>query len=256
MKKRFLCALLAAMMIASLTACGKSGDSSKTDSAAQTEAQTQTTQAETASTAAGNADTTAATDSTESADSAVETMLPGVLYFPNVKDGETPLITGITINGNRSGAGQDDNPTVNFRKPSLEDIRFIYELNEWIEAYPQFAAKPEAFKMFAVKHQKDVDAYKTMTFAELSENNFGAGEFNENEEDKSQEYVALNISADNPTGLYDLVFTDGDKIVAVMPVKLFPTAELEGKSDKELEAIMQTELAAVAAQMASTAPAE
>ena len=254
MKKRLLCALLAAMMIASLTACGKSGESSKTESAAQTEAQT--TQAATASAAAADGDTTAATDATESSDGAVETMLPGVLYFPNLREGEAPVITGITINGNRSGAGQDDGAAVNFRKPSLDNIRFIYELNEWIEAYPRFTEKPEGFKMFAVKHQKDVDVYKTMTVAALSENSFGSGDLNENEEDKSQEYVSVCVSADNPDGQYDLVFTDKDSIIAVMPVRLFGEAELEGKSDAELEALMQTELAAVAAQMVSTAPAE
>ena len=49
----------------------------------------------------------------------------GKLYFVNLKEGEKPVMTGLSLNGNRCGTEDFNN------KPyATEGIRSVFELNE------------------------------------------------------------------------------------------------------------------------------
>ena len=64
-----------------------------------------------------------------------EPMVLGKLNFVNLKEGEQPVMTGLSLNGNLCGTTDFNN------KPSAaEGIRSVFELNEWIEFNPQATA--------------------------------------------------------------------------------------------------------------------
>ena len=59
-------------------------------------------------------------------------MVLGKLYFVNLKQGEQPVMTGLSLHGNVCGSGDFNN-----KPAATEGIRAVFELNEWIEFYPQ-----------------------------------------------------------------------------------------------------------------------
>ncbi|MBQ4500350.1 MAG: hypothetical protein II962_00780, partial [Spirochaetales bacterium] len=53
-------------------------------------------------------------------------VLPGVLYQLNPVEGQEPVVRAVSLSGNRA---VDE---INKREPSIDNIRFVFELNEWI----------------------------------------------------------------------------------------------------------------------------
>ena len=82
-----------------------------------------------------------------------DTTVLGKLYFVNLKEGEQPIMTGLSLNGNHCGSEDFNN------KPfAAEGIRSVFELNEWIEFHPQSDAQT-GIKVMVFKHNADQSAY-------------------------------------------------------------------------------------------------
>ena len=61
-----------------------------------------------------------------------DTMVLGKLYFVGQKEGEQPIMTALSLFGNRCGSESFNN------KPyATEGIRSVFELDEWIEFHPK-----------------------------------------------------------------------------------------------------------------------
>lgn len=97
-----------------------------------------------------NANATNLSDNTQVQD----TMILGKLYFVNLKEGEKPIMTGLILSGNRCGSAGFNN------KPyAIEGIRSVFELDEWVEFYPQANAKT-GIKVMVFKHKADQGFYQ------------------------------------------------------------------------------------------------
>ena len=86
-----------------------------------------------------------------------DSMELGKLYLMNLKDGEQPIMTGLTLFGNRCGSNDFNN------KPyAAEGIRSVFELDEWIEFHPQTSAET-GIKVMVFKHKADQGFYPKNT---------------------------------------------------------------------------------------------
>ena len=61
----------------------------------------------------------------------------GKLYFVNLKEGEQPVMSGLSLFGNRCGSED-----FNHKPCAAEGIRSVFELDEWIEFHPQAKCRP------------------------------------------------------------------------------------------------------------------
>ena len=82
-----------------------------------------------------------------------DTMEMGKLYFVNLKEGELPVMTGLSLYGNRCGG--DD---INYKPFATEGIRSVFELNEWI-AVRLDTDTNSGLSAVIVPHQKDLAAF-------------------------------------------------------------------------------------------------
>ena len=127
--KKLVCAVTAFVLAASLSACGgtknASENSEQTSAAVQTTA-VQPTSAQQSTSAAETESTEGATQSASSDNQAAADVEPGKLR--QLSDGETPVITGLSLSGNAAGSDE-----LNGRETGSDNIRSVFELNEWIE---------------------------------------------------------------------------------------------------------------------------
>ena len=80
-------------------------------------------------------------------------MVLGKLYFVNLEEGEQPVMTALSLFGDRCGSEAFNN------KPcATEGIRCVFELNEWIEFNPQ-ASVGSGIKVMVFKHMADQGLY-------------------------------------------------------------------------------------------------
>ena len=232
MKKLFTL-IVASAVILSLSACGKKEDNSGSPVVQQT---TTTTAAATTQQQA-NDTTTAA----QSADDGSGT-IPGVLYQLNQKEDEEPVIRAVCLDGGSAGtyrSGEGD--SVNGKEPSENDIRCIFELNEWISILPD-TDKAEGLTAYIVEHQDDPQTYVESFFAGLSDDVPKVELVKPDDESGYGYWGELFVfNEEHQPGYYDLVFTEGYKPIAKITLKLYAMEELQGKTDKELNEIMETE---------------
>ena len=174
-------------------------------------------------------------------------MIPGTLYHVNLKDGETPRLKGLKLTGNRVGRGSGDaEGTVNSRGFSNDNIRSVFELNEWIGFLPDRDDSPASFKVFVDKHSDDRSVSDKLSFAALTDSSLASAELAKNDED---EWGSLYVNPDDAKpGYFDLIFTEGNKITACMTIRLYAECQLDGKSDPELESLMSNEITAAKAK--------
>ncbi|MBQ7501749.1 hypothetical protein IJT93_03400 [bacterium] len=188
----------------------------------------------------------AAQKRTDNASAAERTTVPGTLYYINLKDGETPRLKGLKLIGNRAGLASDSlGATVNARDYSADNIRSVFELNEWIEVWPNREDAPNSFQIFAVKHSEDRSVYSKMSFAALTDSSLAGTELAKNGEEAWGSFY-INPEDGKP-GYYDLIFTENKKITACITVRFFAEGQIEGKSDSELESLMSAEISAAKA---------
>ena len=79
-----------------------------------------------------NAKATPPTNNAANVSQIQDTMVLGKLYFVNLKEGEQPVMTALSLFGNRCGS-----ENFNHKPHATEGIRSVFELDEWIEFHPK-----------------------------------------------------------------------------------------------------------------------
>ena len=232
-KQRLICFLLVAAMIVTLTACGKGSDTPNPSNTGQTSGQEQTS---------GNAGSqTENTESTGGETSGDQTAQPakltGKLNLISLDDRDPSVLRGVAISGNCAGTADG----FNSKESSLTDVRCVFELNEWVEFYPD-TDKDYALRVWILKHRDDPEYYNTCKFSDLMPNfanycdlHYPVDEENPDEYPWGSFY--LNKEECEP-GYYDFVFTYEGKAIATLLTRFYNENELTVKSDAELEALM------------------
>ena len=202
--KKTLAIILAFVLVLGLAACGSSGTTSQ----------------------GGN--------------NAEEAKLTGKLNLIDLDDRDPSVLRGVAISGNCAGTADG----FNRKQSSLTDVRCVFELNEWVEFYPD-TDKDYALRVWILKHRDDPEYYNTCKFSDLMPNfaNYCDLHYPVDEE-KPDEYpwgsFYLNKEECEP-GYYDFVFTYEEKAIATLLTRFYKEGELSAKSDAELEELINKE---------------
>lgn len=237
MKKnnKFFSMLLTAGMILSLAACGK-GDEPSTPAAAD-------------SSAAQSSSQTATADSTQDSNSVeadngqsgykltVPAKLTGKINLIELEDRDPSVLRGMKIWGNSIGSYED----INGKESSLDDVRCIFQLNEWVEFNPD-TDKEYGLRVWILKHRDDHEYYADCKFSDLMPEfanycDLHYPEESDNPDEWSWGSFYLNPDDCEP-GYYDFVFTYDGKAIATLVTRFYNDTELNEKSGSELEALM------------------
>jgi len=164
-----------------------------------------------------------------------DTMVLGKLYFVNFKEGERPIMTGLSLHGNVCGSEAFNN------KPyAAEGIRSVFELDEWIEFHPETKATT-GIKVMVFLHKADQSFYSKKALNDETPGYIQELDLNKDpdaEENNHWGSFYLHPEEVNP-GYYDFVFIYNNKVFAIMPTKFYKNDELSEKSDSELEQLMK-----------------
>ncbi len=218
--------LIALAMIFVLAACGKNNnDVTPTGSGNVNTPTSQGSNTDPTSTPAGQ--------ETEAA------ILAGTLSYLNLEDGEKPFMTGLTLNGNIAGTlAEDGGVSFNGKPKAMSDIRCIFELNEWVEFYPETTAT-SGIRVYLFTHREDVEFYETTFITEETEGVKAYVDLNKIEDDPDGSWGEFYLSSDEcKAGYYDFIFVYGGKAKAILITKFYNEEELRNKTDAELVEIM------------------
>lgn len=220
--KKIIALIISATMLLSLSACNK-GKGTPASSNATTKAA-----AGEGAGAGGNTDATK-----KNTDAGAIVLLPGELYqFDKDADGG-PVIKGLTLKGNQCGTTE-----FNAKDPDVKGIRCIFQLDEWVEFYPDTTVTGGIY-VYVYKHADDAKVYTDMGFTEEDTKVLATCTLTKPEEAADQ-WGALYVSPDNAQpGVYDIVFVKDGKAVAVIKALFVKESSIEGKSDDELRAMMK-----------------
>lgn len=221
--KKFIALIISATMLLSLSACNKGKGTPASSNA--------TTKAAAAGEGAGAGGNTDATK--KNTDAGAIVLLPGELYqFDKDADGG-PVIKGLTLKGNQCGTTE-----FNAKDPDVKGIRCIFQLDEWVEFYPDTTVTGGIY-VYVYKHADDAKVYTDMGFTEEDTKVLATCTLTKPEEAADQ-WGALYVSPDNAQpGVYDIVFVKDGKAVAVIKALFVKESSIEGKSDDELRAMMK-----------------
>ena len=219
--KKIFALILSASMLLSLAACSKAKEPGNTSSPS-------TSNTVTEADAGGNAD---ANNNNAGTDAVV--LLPGELYqFDKDADGG-PVIKGVTLKGNRLGSGE-----FNDKDPGVKGIRCVFELNEWVEFYPDTDGTGNLW-IYVFKHADDAKVYTEMGYTEEDTRVLATCTL-EKPEEAGDQWGAFYLNPDYAEpGVYDIVFVKDGKAVAVMEARFFAAESLGDKSDDDLKAMMK-----------------
>ena len=226
-KQRIICLLLSALLIVSLAACkGNDPASTGTNPPASSTGDNQQS---------GNE--SGADNTSQNGNNAEAAKLTGKMNIINLDDRDPSVLRGVIIKGNCAG-GYDG---INGKESSLTDVRCIFELNEWVEFYPDTDAT-YGLRVWILKHRDDQEYYNTAKFSDLDPNfaNYCDLHYPEDEENPDEWYWGsfyLHPEECEP-GYYDFVFTYEGKAIATLLTRFYAEGELSAKSDAELEALM------------------
>lgn len=166
---------------------------------------------------------------------AQDDMVLGKLYFVNLKEGEKPVMTGLSLSGNRCG-----DEAFNSKPFAAEGIRSVFELDEWIEFHPK-ASVGGGIKVMVFKHKADQSLYLKKALNDKTPGYIQEHDLNK-DPDAEENYhwgsFYLHPEEVNP-GYYDFVFLYNNKVFAIMPTKFYKYEEIEEKSVSELEELMK-----------------
>ena len=162
-------------------------------------------------------------------------MVLGKLYFVNLGEGEQPVMTGLTLAGNRCGSAAFNN------KPyAAEGVRSVFELDEWVAFYPETKAGA-GIKVMVFQHKADQGFYLKNALNEDTPGYIQECDLRKDpdaEENSQGGSCYLHPEEVNP-GYYDFVFIYNGKVFATMLTKFFKPDELLDKPDSELEELMK-----------------
>ena len=166
-----------------------------------------------------------------------DTMVLGKLYFVNLKEGEQPIMTALSLFGNRCGS-----ESFNHKPYATEGIRSVFELDEWIEFHPK--ANASAIKVMVFKHKTDQSFYTKNSLNDKTPGYIQECDLNkEPEQEEADSWGSFYLHPDEVSpGYYDFVFIYKNKVVATMLTHFFKTEEIYEKSDAELEELMAQSL--------------
>ena len=238
--KKVLAIILALSLTAALAACGKQDESSDKSDAATTT--TAANQQESSGEDQTTTTTTAATDPTQDSKVSDESsdvgevlgpLKPGKLFVFPLEEGEEQVLRNVRLAGNCAGTAD-----FNAIDPT-ERVRCIFELEEWIEIYPDTDAE-SGLKCWAFRHKDDLAFYLDNTLSEETEGFAQVLDLNKNPDDETGCWGSFYLfSEECEAGLYDLVFTYNGKPVGALITKFYNHNELTIKSDEELEELMK-----------------
>ena len=232
--KKILTVVLALLMIVSLVACGKTNNNNSNqgnnNSANSTSDNSQSEN--NSGNESGNSNTSQSGNNAEAA------KLTGKINIINLDDRDPSVLRGIIVKGNCAGTADG----FNNRESSLTDVRCIFELNEWIEFYPDTDAT-YGLRVWILKHRDDQEYYNKAKFSDLDPNfvNYCDLHYPEDAENPDEWYWGnfyLHPEECEP-GYYDFVFTYEGKAIATLLTRFYAENELTVKSDAELEALMR-----------------
>ena len=160
-------------------------------------------------------------------------MVLGKLYFVNLEEGEQPVMTALSLSGNRCGNGAFNN------KPCAADgIRSVFELDEWIEFHPQ-ANAGSGIKVMVFKHKEDQGFYLKNTLDDETPGYILECELNKDPDEETNHWGSFYLHPEETDpGLYDFVFIYGDKVFATMLTRFYQREEISDKPDSDLEQLM------------------
>ena len=162
-----------------------------------------------------------------------DTMVLGKLYFVNLKEGEQPVMTALSLNGDRCGTGD-----FNHKPYATEGIRSVFELNEWIEFNPQ-ATAASGIKVMVFKHQADQGFYLKNSLNDETPGYVLVCDLNKDPDDETFHWGSFYLHPEEvEPGYYDFVFSYNNKVFATMLTRFFQDGEIQEKPDSELEKLM------------------
>lgn len=164
-----------------------------------------------------------------------DTTVLGKLYFVNLKEGEKPVMTGLSLNGSRCG-----DEAFNGKPCAAEGIRSVFELDEWIEFHPK-GSVGGGIKVMVFKHQADQGFYLKNALNDKTPGYIQEHDLNKDPEaDANQHWGSFYLHPEEVTpGYYDFVFLYNSNVFAIMPTKFHKPDEIYGKSNSELEELMK-----------------
>ena len=159
----------------------------------------------------------------------------GKLYFVNLKEGEQSIMTGLRLFGNRCGS--DD---FNKKPYAVEGIRSVFELDEWIEFYPQTNAKT-GIKVMVFKHKDDQGFYLKNTLNDETPDYIQELDIKiEPDAEETSNWGSFYLHPEEvEPGYYDFVFIYDNKVFAIMLTRFYKVNELYEKIDSDLEKLMK-----------------
>ena len=152
--KRILAIVIVVITVFVLASCGTGNNQGNTTT---TNNGTTTTTNST-----GEKDTTKTTETTANPTGA---KLTGSLNIIDLEDRDPSVLRGVRIAGNSVGQATG----INGKEFSLTDVRCIFELDEWIEFYPDTDAT-YGLRVWILKHRDDQSYYNTCKFSDLMPN--------------------------------------------------------------------------------------
>ena len=221
--KKILALTLALVMLVSLCACGaKTTDDGTTVPPSNNQNESQPV----------NEDNGTSNDS-----NATSAKLSGKINIINLDDRDSSILRGVRITGNNTGSEED----INGKESSLDDVRCIFELNEWVEFYPDTDAE-YALRVWILKHRDDQEYYNDCKFSDLMPGFVQYCDLHYPEDaDNPDEWYWGNFylnPEDCEAGYYDFVFTYEGKAIGVLQTRFYAEGELSGKTGAELESLM------------------
>ena len=159
----------------------------------------------------------------------------GKLYFVNLKEGEQPVMSGLSLFGNRCGSKEFNN------KPyAAEGIRSVFELDEWIEFHPQASAKT-GIRVMVFKHNADQGFYLTNALNDETPGYIQECELNRDPDaEETHHWGSFYLHPEEvEPGYYDFVFVYNNKVIATMLTRFYKPDDLLDKPDSELESLMK-----------------
>lgn len=162
-----------------------------------------------------------------------DTMVLGKLYFVNIEEGKQPVMTALSLNGNRCVTEMFNN------KPySADGIRSVFELDEWIEFHPQ-ANAGSGIKVMVFKHRSDQGFYLEKSLNDETPGYILECELNKDPDDETNHWGSFYLHPEEvDPGCYDFVFLYGNKVFATMLTRFYQRDEISDKSDSDLEKLM------------------
>ncbi len=231
-KSKLVCGLLVIAMTLCLAACGKTESGASENSGNQDGSGSNV-----ASSDSGQAGNTEGNGGNAAGVEAKESMLPGKLYFFNLEDRDPSVLRGVKICGNVCGSTEFNVS----REKGTDGIRCIFQMNEWVEFYPDTDAT-YGIKVWILEHREDQRSYETTQFSDLMPGFVQYCDLRYPEDEENPDVWQWGSFYLNPDdckpGYYDFVYVYEGKAIAKMITYFYADGEIQEKSDADLEKLM------------------